>query len=80
MALLEHVEMIHPRLPGQPYMAPKQGVAQMQRSGWQIADQETPPDPPAPEKPTEAPAESGASSLESEPPKRRRASEIKEGE
>jgi hypothetical protein len=74
----QFIDMVHPDLPGQVYKAPAQGVGQLARAGWQVRE-ETPPDPPTAPKPTEAPADAGASSLEDtdQPAARRRASEKK---
>lgn len=62
---LQLVTMTHPRLPGQPARVPAQSVQAHQRAGWQLVEDDTPPDAPLADEATtdEGPAPAEASVL-----------------
>lgn len=85
---MDTVWIKHPRLPDNaPVEVPATALAEHQRAGWEQTEAPPPPPPPLPEpdpdpdapttdQPTdeEAPADAGASALEDQSPRRRRAS------
>jgi hypothetical protein len=70
---LELVPMYHPELDRTVPM-PASAVEDHKRAGWLLADPGPAESPPGDHETSGAPADAGASSLQDEPPKRRRAS------